>query len=210
MNSGNTALLVIDIINSCADRRFELPKLKIYFSKIRKMVPNLIDFIEKYRKHVGGLVIFTKTTPWKKEFLAENINELYTDPSTTYYSEDKTDLWQEFYLVKPQPQDLLVIKNHYDSFVNTNLDEKLKKQGIKYLVVTGLFGDGCVLASICGGFSRGYNFIILEDLIETSDLKIRQETLKKLKEYTWPIMYGKTMTSKEFLRMAHRLSISKA
>lgn len=195
--------MVIDIINSCVDKKCELPRLKIYFSKIRKMIPNLIDFIEKYRKTVGGLVVFTKTTPWKKKFLAENINELYTDPRTTYYSKDDSGFEEEFYLVNSQPQDMIVTKNHYDVFVNTNLDEKLKKKGIKYLVVAGLFGDGCVLASVCGGFSRGYNFIILKDLIETTDLKIRQETLRKLKEYTWPIMYGKTMTSKEFLRMTH-------
>ena len=65
--------------------------------------------------------------------------------------------------------------------------------------MTGVFTDGCVLATIVSGFSKGYNFVMLSDLIEATDLPIRQELSKCLKDYTFPVMYGKTMTSREFL-----------
>jgi len=62
--------------------------------------------------------------------------------------------------------------------------------------VSGVFSDGCVDATVKGGFSKGYNFLILKDLVETTDVKIRQDLQKLLKEYTWPAMFGKTIESK--------------
>lgn len=164
------------------------------------MVPNLVTFIEQYRNTVNGLVIFTKTVPWKKEYLTDNINELYTDRRTVYYSKDTTGFAEEFYQVKPLDGDIIITKNQYDVFATTDLDKILKNKGIKYLIIAGVFGDGCVLASVLGGFSKGYNFVILKDLIETTDVQLRQELQTKLKEYTWPIMYGKTLDSEEFLK----------
>jgi nicotinamidase-related amidase len=69
---------------------------------------------------------------------------------------------------------------------------------VKYCVITGVFGDGCVNSTLQGGFSDGYNLIILKDLIETSDVKTRQKLQKLLKDYTRPVMFGKTINSECF------------
>lgn len=199
MNSNNTILLVIDVINSCVHEKCEIPEWDVTFSNIRKMIPNLETFIQRYRKTLNSKVIFTRTVPWQKKFLPDNLNELYTDPKATYYTTDTSDFPQKFYQLTPQTNDLVIDKNSYDAFANETLINTLSKDNIKYIVVAGIFGDGCVMASICGGFSRGFNFIILEDLIETTDVPIRQALLKNLKEFTWPTMYGKTLNSKEFL-----------
>ncbi|MFH0854720.1 MAG: isochorismatase family protein [bacterium] len=199
MNPKNTALLVIDIINSCADKKCEIPKYGITFSKIRKIVPKLEKFIDNYRKIVSGLVIFTNTVPWQKKYLADNINKLYTDSRVRYYSKDNSGFSEKFYTILPKKGDVIITKNTIDAFTNKKFESVLKKNKIRYMVITGIFGDGCVLATICGGFSNGYNFIILKDLIETTDVKIRQKLLNFLKEYTWPIMYGQTVESKDFL-----------
>jgi nicotinamidase-related amidase len=199
MNKNNTALIVIDPINSCAHEKCETPEWNIYFSKIRQMLPKLENFVKEYRQKIGGLVILTTITPWNKEYLTENINELYSDPSVCYYSEDTTGFDEQFYIVKPEATDLIFIKNTYDAFADGKLTQKLKNKGIKYIIITGIFTDGCVLASIIGGFSQGFNFVILKDLIETTDLPIRQEIQKNLIEYTFPNLYGKTITSTELL-----------
>ncbi len=200
MNSSNTALLIIDVTNSGAHKKCEITKWKITYSKIRKMAPRLKKFINKYREEISGLVVFVNLVSWRKEFLPDNINELYTDPSASYYSKKKDDFGKQFYLISPKKRDIIITKNNYDAFTNFELDKVLKKKKIRYLVITGVFGDGCVLATICGGFSKGYNFVILKDLIETTDVAIRQELLKRLKQFTWPIMYGKTLTSESFLK----------
>lgn len=199
MNSYNTALIIIDVINSCASEKCELKNKGITFSKIRKMVPSLELFIEKYRENVNNNIIFTNTVPWKKEFLADNINELYTDANAVCYSKDNSGFAEDFFRIKPQSKDIVFTKNTNDAFADGKLNKILTKRGIKYLVITGIFGDGCIMATINGAFSCGYNLVILENLIETTDTKMRQEILGNLKKYTWPIMYGRTLTSNRFL-----------
>src|SRR3989338_3256389 len=84
-----TALMVVDVVNSCCHEKCEIKKWGISFTKIRKMVPLLKKFISKYRS-AGGQVIFVNCVLWKKEFLAKNLIELYKDPKTKYYSKDES------------------------------------------------------------------------------------------------------------------------
>lgn len=199
MNKSNTALLVIDPVNSCAHQKCETPEWDIRFSKIREMLPKLNTFLKEYRQRFGGLVIVTTITPWNKEQLPSNLNELYTDPAATYYSDDKSGFDEQFHTVEIDPSDTVIAKNTYDAFSNTELITLLEKNAIQYVVVAGIFTDGCVLATIVSGFSKGYNFVILKDLVETTDSETRQYIQQLLLEYTFPVMYGKTITSLEFL-----------
>ena len=94
---------------------------------------------------------------------------------------------------------MIVTKNNYDAFSNPELDRYLKSKGINNLVITGVFTDGCVLATVCGAFRLGYNITIITDLVETTDNKTRQALSENLIEFTFPIMYGKTVDSKDYL-----------
>ena len=199
MNKENTALLVIDPVNSCAHENCETPELNIHFSKIREMLPKLDVFVKKYRTEIGGLVVLTTITPWRKEYLPNNLNELYTDPEAEYYSEDTTGFDEKFHTVEPIESDFVISKNTYCTFTNEDLLKKLKEENIRYIVVTGIFSDGCVLSSVVSGFAKGFNFVILKDLIETTDDETRQKLQELLIEFTFPKMYGKTITSEELL-----------
>lgn len=199
MTKENTALLVIDPVNSCAHKNCETPKLGIHFTKIRTMLPKLDQFIKDYRKQVGGLVVMTTITPWDKEHLPDNINLLYEDPSATYYSDDTTGFDEQFHTVEVEESDIIIAKNTYDAFTSQELTNQFTQKGIKHVIVTGIFTDGCVLASVVGGFSRGYNFVILQDLVETTDDPIRQELQDRLLKYTFPVMYGRTISAAGFL-----------
>jgi ureidoacrylate peracid hydrolase len=197
MNSSNTALIVIDVVNGCCNEKCEEGSMT--FSRIRQMVPALNLFMKQFKEKTGAPVIFVKIAPWTKEYLPENLQELYTDPKAYFYSDDTSGFPEEFYEIRPNGDDITITKNTYDAFADPNFREILKKKGVRYLVVTGVFTDGCVLATICGGFQAGYNFVILKDLIETTDQPERQELSQRLKNYTFPILYGKTIESKEFL-----------
>ncbi len=199
MNKDNTALIIIDVVNSCVHEKCETPEWNIRFSKIREMVPKLKDFIEDYRKTVQGEVVFVNLSPWNKEHLRDNMNELYTDPDVVYYSEDKTGFDEEFYQIKPKEGDIIITKNTYDAFSQTELEETLKKKGIQYLIMTGVFTGGCVLSTVVVGFSLGFNFVMLKDLIEATDSEENQRISKDLKNRVFPYLYGKTIDSKELL-----------
>jgi nicotinamidase-related amidase len=194
----NSALLVIDVINSCAQREFEDPLRNIHFNKIRRMIPPLSNFITSY-KGLGGRIILTTTVPWQESYLPENINELYRNNEVArYWSQDTSGHAERFYQI-PTEGALIFAKNSYDAFTNEDLVHALENMHIRYIIVAGIFGDGCVMASICGGFSKGYHLIIAKDLIETTDDDDRQMLQQQLKERTWPLMYGATIESQQIL-----------
>ncbi len=194
----NSALLVIDVINSCAQRKYEDPARDIHYRKIRQMIPALSAFINSY-KQLGGRIILTTTVPWQEAYLAENINELYrNNAEARYWSQDTTGHAERFYRI-PTGGARVFAKNSYDAFGNEDLTHALEDMHARYVIVTGIFGDGCVMASICGGFSKGYNLIIAKDLVETTDDEARQALQQLLKQRVWPLMYGTTISSQEIL-----------
>ena len=194
----DSVFLVIDVINSCAHREFEDPHRNIRYNKIRLMVPALSSFINSF-KQLGGRVILTTTVPWREPYLPENINDLYRNNAVArYWSQDTTGRAEQFYDI-PTDEATVVVKNSYDAFTNRDLVNMLEELHIRYIIVAGIFGDGCVLASICGGFSKGYHMIIVNDLIETTDDEDRQAFQHFLKRRMWPLMYGTTVQSQEIL-----------
>ncbi len=194
----NTVLLVIDVIHSCAHQRYEDPDRDIHYSKVRRMIPSLAAFITSFQR-LGGKIILITTVPWQEPYLPDNINELYrNDPQARYWSTDTGGDAEQFYGI-PTEGAAVFTKNSYDAFTNGDFVQTLEEMGIRYIIVTGVFGDGCVLATICNGFSRGYHFIIAEDLIETTDDEERQELQQHLKQRLWPMMYGVTIESQHIL-----------
>jgi nicotinamidase-related amidase len=194
----NSALLVVDVINSCAAEEYEDQERDIHYARIRHMVPSLAWFIAAYRR-LGGTVMLVASVPWQERYLPDNINELYRNDATArYWATDTSGRAEEFYGI-PTEGATIFTKPSYDAFTCPDLAAALNERGIRYLIVAGLFGDGCVLATICGGFSRGYHFIIAKDLIETTDDEDRQAMQKHLKERVWPLMYGPTLESRAIL-----------
>lgn len=198
-NPDKTALLVIDIVNSCCHEKCEEPNDGITYNKIREMVDGrLLGFIDRFRKEVNQNVIIMGLKPWTREYLPQNIIRLYDEnPLVSYFGEEGFE--DEFYHILPAETDFVVKKNTYDSFASPELIKYLEDKRITDLVVCGVFTDGCVLSSIVSGFSKGYNFIIPRDLVETTDLPVRQELQKLLLDYTIPVLYGRVIESGDLL-----------
>jgi nicotinamidase-related amidase len=137
--------------------------------------------------------------PWREPFLAENINDLYRESEgARYWSTDESGRAELFYEI-PSEGATVIVKNSYDAFANEELVATLEGIGARYVVIAGVFGDGCVMASICGAFSKGYRLVIAKDLIETTDDEDRQALQDHLKRRAWPLMYGATVDSRQIL-----------
>jgi nicotinamidase-related amidase len=196
---GNTALLVVDVMNACAHERHEDPGRGIRFSRIRAMVPRLAAFVEAFRG-LGGAVLLVKSVPWQERFLPDNLNELYReDAGARYWSADRSGHAEQLYGLPEEGAEVFT-KCSYDAFTCAELVAALERRRIRYVIVAGVFGDGCVLATICGGFARGYRLVMAADLIETTDDPGRQAVQAHLKARTWPQMYGATLDGAEILR----------
>jgi ureidoacrylate peracid hydrolase len=71
--------------------------------------------------------------------------------------------WEIIDDIKPQPEDLLVNKNRFSGFPNTDFDIVLRTGNIKYLLVIGFFTNVCVESNIRDAFFHEYFPILISD-----------------------------------------------
>ena len=194
-------LIVVDIVKSCCSEEFERPEINITFNRIRKMIPRLIEFIDEYRR-LGGKIIWIRSTPWREEYLPKNINRLYHEnPYATFYTEHDVEESVEFYDgISPHEPDEIFTKNTYSAFVDVDLQKLLRKNQWDTYLLSGVFAEACVNATLIDGFTKGLFTIILSDLVETMDDEEQQTHKTHLLTHQWPFMYGHVITSNEFLK----------
>ena len=65
--------------------------------------------------------------------------------------------------LKPEPNDIVIYKTRFSGFYQTDLDETLKKFGIKYLIFTGVTTSICVESTVRDAMFRDYLCILLSD-----------------------------------------------
>ncbi|MBV8362458.1 MAG: isochorismatase family protein [Deltaproteobacteria bacterium] len=63
----------------------------------------------------------------------------------------------------PQAGDLVVSKNRYSGFYETNLDAALRTRIVKYLILTGCTTSVCVESTLRDAMFRGYSCLLLSD-----------------------------------------------
>lgn len=63
----------------------------------------------------------------------------------------------------PQADDIVVYKTRFSGFYQTDLDARLRKMGIRYLIVTGCTTSICVESTVRDAMFRDYLPVVLED-----------------------------------------------
>jgi len=63
----------------------------------------------------------------------------------------------------PRPGDLVISKNRYSGFYETNLDAYLRELGVRDLVFTGCTTSVCVESTLRDAMFRGYRCLLLSD-----------------------------------------------
>ncbi len=160
------ALLVIDMqYDYCSPNGMVPRRRKLDVSPITRMLPRLGKFISLAReRHIP--VIWTRMIE-DIEYMPPNFGTVMKSgkvvmphickPGTRGFG---------YYKLKPQKGDKEFIKTHYNAFTNKKLHEYLKKKGIKTLIFTGVYASRCVDSTARSASEKGYNCIILRDLVE--------------------------------------------
>jgi ureidoacrylate peracid hydrolase len=71
--------------------------------------------------------------------------------------------WEIIEELAPRPEDIVVNKNRFSAFPNTNFDIILKSCNLKYLVFVGLFTNICVESTIRDAYFHEYFPILVSD-----------------------------------------------
>ena len=98
--------------------------------------------------------------------------------------------------LKPQPQDIVIVKTRYSGFQGTTLDSPLRMRGIQYLFLTGIATNVCVESTLRHGYFLDYWPLLIADATMQAGPSVLQEaTLFNVESF-----FGWTVQSKEFLK----------
>jgi len=161
INPRQCALLVIDMQN--------------YFDSItRGIKKNLLRIIDTCRAHQVRIVV---TRHGHKDISKDGgMLAKWWGDNIMYGSND----WQMMPEFQPQKEDLIIDKNHYSGFFNTDLDERLRAEGIEALIITGVMTNCCCETTARDGFVRDFRIFFVSDATATVNDDLHISTLKNL------------------------------
>ena len=71
--------------------------------------------------------------------------------------------WEIHKSIAPLTQDIVLEKNHPDSFHKTNLQQELEMRNIKRIVIAGIQSEICIDATCRRAYSLGYDVTLVEN-----------------------------------------------
>ncbi|WP_430009625.1 cysteine hydrolase family protein [Methylophaga lonarensis] len=81
-----------------------------------------------------------------------------------------TDLGAISSEVAPTDDEMVIVKQYPNSFIETSLDQKLKQLGVKNLILAGFMTHMCVNSTAHGAFNLGYHNTIVASATATRPL----------------------------------------
>jgi ureidoacrylate peracid hydrolase len=102
--------------------------------------------------------------------------------------------WEIAEELKPVEGDIILDKQRYSSFYNTNLEVILRGLGVTLLVVTGVTTNICVESTVRDAFFRDFKVTVLEDCVGAVDEMMQQGPL-----HSFRYGFGDVITSDQFI-----------
>lgn len=170
-----TALLVIDM-----QRAFTDPNASLSVPGVDTIVPTIAGLIEFCRDH-GIPVIFTEfvsdpriPTLRKDPFGPEHLSPADGAPTgwgvpsgSCIIGAEGSESPATIKELKPRPDEVVIPAHSLDKFYGTPLDLYLRSADIRYLMMTGILADLCVLATVFSATAREYRVTTVTDGIMT-------------------------------------------
>lgn len=178
IETAKTALIVVDMQNDFGSKGGMFDRAGIDISGIQKAVAPTARVLASARK-AGIKVIYLKMafrpdlsdagppdSPARINHLEKlNVGKAIKAPDGTESRILIRDTWNTAILeeLTPQPGDVVIYKNRFSGFYQTDLDANLKRLGIRNLVLTGCTTSVCVDSTIRDAVFRDYRCVLLAD-----------------------------------------------
>jgi ureidoacrylate peracid hydrolase len=187
------ALLVIDVQNDFAADGGFFDKVGADLKPLQQdRVPALLELIASARE-AGVLVIFVQAIYDPKD-LSEPMRERNARLKMEL-PRCLTGSWgADFYRVKPQPGEPVVIKHRYSAMINTELPGLLRERGIRSLLLTGVATDTCVESSGRDAYFMDYYVTIVADCCGAASEEDHRGALKRFNRD-----YGQVVVSRDVI-----------
>ena len=173
----NTAVLVVDMQNDFGSKGGMFDRAGIDISGIQKAVGPTAKVLAAARK-AGVKIIYLKMgykpdlsdlgapdSVNRMRHLRLGVGEKVSAPDGRESQILIRDTWNTDIVpeLKPQPGDDVIYKTRFSAFFGTDLDARLKKLGVKHLVITGCTTSICVDSTVRDAMFRDYICVLLAD-----------------------------------------------
>jgi ureidoacrylate peracid hydrolase len=172
-----TAVIVVDMENDFGSKGGMFDRAGLDISMIRSAVPPTSRVLASARQN-GIAIIYLKMgfrpdlsdlgdlqAPNRTRHLHFGVGQRLSAPDGTEGRILIRDTWNTDIIseLKPKTEDRIVYKHRFSGFFETELDEILKRLGIKYLIVTGCTTSVCVESTVRDAMFRDYSCVLLAD-----------------------------------------------
>jgi len=140
--------------------------------KLKSSIRKMINFFD--RNDLKVIHVLT-------EYTDDNIPLLNKMKRYTYFMKGTEDAEECDFLKKSYKENhIKIIKNHYDSFWETNLEEFLTKNEIDEIVVAGIYTHWCVNSTVFSALSRNLKITVVKNCVSSRYPILQQELLKNV------------------------------
>ncbi|MDP2662488.1 MAG: cysteine hydrolase [Dehalococcoidia bacterium] len=195
VDPGHTALVVVDVQNDfCGDGGY-FSDMGYDLSMIQQMVPRLNSFIARGRE-AKVPVVFVRCI-YDDIYASAAWTEKRSKRGRTGKALCLSDTWgAEFFVISPEPGEVVVTKHRFSAFVGTDLDLVLRSMGIKTLLLSGVATNVCVESTARDGYQLDYYIVFLEDCAANTSRELHNATLENIRRY-----FGVVTTSEDVLNV---------
>jgi ureidoacrylate peracid hydrolase len=179
LNKNETALLIIDMQYGGGAPDGSLVKmLNVDVSKQEDIVTPLVQLNDFF--NANGMTVVNIKTEYEEDFRDwEMLAKRFEVRKYGHFVKGSADA-EIIPPLAPREGEELIVKNRWNAFFDTRLDELLKSKGIKNLVITGAATDVCVLETCSCAFSLNYNCIVPRETTASFTLERKEIGLEIL------------------------------
>lgn len=180
LNKNETALLIVDMqYGGGAPDGSLVQMLNVDVTKQEDIVTPMVQ-LKNYFNDNQMLVVNIKTE-YKADFSDwKMLAERFEVKKYKHFVEGSADA-EIIPPLMPREGEELIIKNRWNAFFGTNLDELLKSKGISNLIIVGAATDVCVLETCSYAFSLNYNCIVPVETTASFTTERKQMGLEMLR-----------------------------
>ena len=196
----HAALLVVDVQNDfVADGGF-FDQVGADVKTIQRAIPPLAQLVDRARE-AGVLVVFIQAI-YDTQYLSAPMRERDLRVGRRM-PRCLTGSWgADFHVIAPRPNEPVVIKHRYSAFANSELDDLLKRRGIRSLLLAGVATDTCVESTGRDAYFIDYYVTIVSDCCAAAS---QSDHLGALKRFDRD--YGAIVTSEDLFGAWERLGL---
>lgn len=159
LNKKETALLIVDMqYGGGAPDGSLVQMLNVDVTKQEDIVTPMLKLKDYF--HENQMLIVNIKTEYEEDFSDwKMLDQRFEVKKYKHFVKGTPDA-EIIPPLAPREGEELVIKNRWNAFFNTNLDDLLKGRNITNIVVVGAATDVCVLETCSSAFSLNYNCIV--------------------------------------------------